>query len=90
MSMNLIELAKSFLNEGLSAQAFSDTYIASWRRERNANILKDDAPGVSECASTIFILADCFNPDADRTEGEVDENGLKIEIREVLNKFNLL
>ena len=51
--------------------------------------LKDDDDNVSECASSIFVLADCYNPDFDRRESELDEDGLKREVKATLEKFKL-
>lgn len=89
MSLELIQLAKKFADGGLSANAFADPYIAKWSAERDANKLKDDNANVSECASTIFILADCYNPDLDRRKSELDEAGLKAEVKATLSKFKL-
>lgn len=89
MSMNLIDRAKKFLNGDIAPQIFSDEYIKAWNNELDANILKDDEANLSECASTIFILADSFNPESDRSEGELDENGFKAEVKATLEKFKL-
>lgn len=89
MSMELIDLAKKLLNGEIASQRFSDEYIKIWNNELDTNILKDDTDNLSECASTIFILADSFNPESDRSEGELDENGFKAEVKATLEKFKL-
>ena len=89
MSLELIDLAKKLLNGEIASQRFSDEYIKTWNNELDTNILKDDADNLSECASTIFILADSFNPESDRSEGELDENGFKAEVKATLEKFKL-
>ena len=90
MSLALISFAKQFVDGGISAEAFADPYIAKWSDERDANKLKDDADNVSECASSIFILADCYNPDSDRRESELDEEGLRKEVKATLERFTLI
>ena len=89
MSLELIDLAKKLLNGEIASQRFSDEYIKIWNNELDTNILKDDTDNLSECASTIFILADSFNPESDRSEGELDENGFKAEVKATLEKFKL-
>lgn len=89
MSMDLINLARRFSNSVVSAEAFADTYIAQWSNERDTDRLKHDETNISECASSIFVLADSFNPDASRRESELDEKHLKLEVQSTLRKFNL-
>ncbi|MDQ0125830.1 hypothetical protein J2W17_004800 [Pseudomonas lini] len=89
MSLELINFAKQFVAGDLSAGTFADPYISKWSDERDANKLKDDDDNVSECASSIFVLADCYNPDFDRRESELDEDGLKCEVKATLEKFKL-
>lgn len=90
MSLALISFAKQFVGGYISAEAFADPYIAKWSDERDANKLKDDADNVSECTSSIFILADCYNPDSDCRESELDEESLRKEAKAILEKFALL
>lgn len=90
MSLALISFAKQFAGGDISAEAFADPYIAKWSDERDANKLKDDTDNVSECASSIFILADCYNPDPDRRESELDEEGLRKEVKATLERFTLI
>lgn len=35
------------------------------------------------------ILADCYNPDLDRRKSELDEAGLRAEVKATLSKFKL-
>ncbi|MCQ6256857.1 colicin immunity domain-containing protein [Pseudomonas sp. Q11] len=90
MSLELIVFARRFVEGSLSAEAFSDPYMAQWKEERDLNKLKDDSASVSECASSIFVLADCFNPESDRDADELDEVGLKQEVEATLRKFGFL
>lgn len=90
MSIELIIFAQKFVVGDLSAEEFADPYIAMWSSELNLNTLKDDSPSLSECASSIFILADCFNPELDRWSSELDEDGLRVEVRGMLEKFGFI
>ena len=56
----------------------------SWRIERdNKNILNYDEK-VSECLSSIFCVADIYNPDDDREEYEFNEEQLCNEVRKLI------
>lgn len=90
MSVNLINFAKEFVAAKVTANDFADAYIDKWRQERNKNILKNDAKDLSECASDIFILADCYNPENDRESYELDEKKLRTEVKSALVKFKFL
>lgn len=89
MSLELISFARQFAGGSLSAEAFADPYISKWNDERDANKLKDDDDNLSECASSIFVLADSYNPDLDRRVSELDEEGLRSEVKATLEKFKL-
>ena len=90
MSQKLITFAKSFINGDLSAENFADPYIEMWRTERNNNLLTIDGRDVDEASSTIFCLADCFNPESDREEYEFDEIQLRKEVESTLEKLHLI
>ncbi|WP_092403083.1 colicin immunity domain-containing protein [Pseudomonas sp. NFACC39-1] len=89
MSFELITFAKRFVGGKVSAEVFADAYMANWKAERDQYKLKDDPDDVSECASSIFILADCYNPGSDRDAAELDAIGLKKEVGTLLRKFDL-
>lgn len=58
-----------------------------WRIERdNKNILNYDE-NVSECLSSIFCVADMFNPDDDREEYEFDDEQLRKEINKLMDIY---
>ncbi|MBE4608850.1 colicin immunity domain-containing protein [Vibrio navarrensis] len=89
MSITVLALAKSFSNERLSADEFSNAYMEIWKFERDNNILKNDGSSLSECISSIFCLADLYNPASDRQEYELDENQLRMKVSEIIDYFNL-
>lgn len=85
MSSLLFDFSKSFVDGRLSAAIFSEAYIELWRIERDSeNILNYDDK-LSECLSSIFCLADMYNPDDDREEYEFNEDQLRSEIRKLIS-----
>ncbi|WP_368540818.1 colicin immunity domain-containing protein [Enterobacter soli] len=87
MSYLLIEFARSFGSGRLSAVAFADAYMELWRIERDSkNILNYDV-NVSECLSSIFCVADMYNPDDDRDQYEFDEEQLRNEINKLIDIY---
>lgn len=88
MSYLLLDFAKSFSSGRLSAAVFADAYIELWRIERdNENVLKYDA-AISEGLSTIFCLADLYNPEDDREEYELDDEQLQEQVLQIINQLN--
>ncbi|UYA60186.1 hypothetical protein NAL19_2032 [Pectobacterium sp. F1-1] len=90
MSNKLIDFARSFVESKINADNFSDSYILMWKEERDANRLSIDGKEVDEASSSIFCLADCYNPESDRDNYEFDEASLRKEIKATLEKFKLL
>lgn len=87
MSYLLIEFVRSFGSGRLSAVAFADAYMELWRIERDSkNILNYDE-NVSECLSSIFCVADMYNPDDDRDQYEFDEEELRKEINKLIDTY---
>ncbi|PQK93076.1 colicin immunity domain-containing protein [Pantoea ananatis] len=84
MNYLLLDFSKSFVDGRLSADVFSEAYIELWRIERdNKNILNYDVK-ISETLSSIFCLADMYNPDDDREDYEFSEEQLRDEIRKLI------
>ncbi|MBA4823311.1 colicin immunity domain-containing protein [Pantoea ananatis] len=84
MNYLLLDFSKSFVDGRLSADVFSEAYIELWRIERdNKNILNYDVK-ISENLSSIFCLADMYNPDDDREDYEFSEEQLRDEIRKLI------
>lgn len=84
MSITLFEFAKSFVNERLNACVFSNAYIELWRIEGQQGICKLDDSRLSGCLSSIFCVADLYNPDSDREEYEFDEVQLRSKVSEII------
>lgn len=88
MSLIALEFAKSFVNGGITAQVFAEAYIELYRIERDNGLLLKDEDSVSECLSTIFCLADLYNPDSDKEEYELNDKQLIEQIEQELKKLN--
>ena len=89
MSITVLALAKSFSTERLTAEEFSNSYMELWKFERDSNLLQEDSDNLNECLSSIFCLADLFNPEADREEYEFDEDQLRVKVIELIEQFKL-
>lgn len=84
MSMKLFEFAVSFVEGKISADEFADSYIEKWYNEGDSGLLVLDEDALSSACSTTFLMADNYNPEADRGEEEFDEAQLRREVAEVL------
>ncbi len=89
MSTTVLALAKSFSTERLTADEFANSYMELWKFERDIDLLQKDEDSLNECLSSIFCLADLFNPNADREEYELDEQQLRVRVIELIEKFSL-
>lgn len=87
MSILIYKLTKSFANERLSADEFVNAYMELWRIERDNKQLSQDSQDLSEYLSSVFCLADSYNPEDDRDDYEVDENGLREQIKLMINSY---
>ncbi|XKM13051.1 colicin immunity domain-containing protein [Orbaceae bacterium ac157xtp] len=87
MSLTTLEFARSFVNGRITSQVFADAYIELYRIERDNNLLTKDEDSVSECLSTIFCLADLYNPDFDREEYELNDEQLIEKVDQELKRL---
>ena len=85
MSLTVLSLAKSFVMERLSADQFSDAYMEIWKFERDSNLFQKDEAKLNGCLSSIFCLADLYNPESDSEEYELDEKPLRNKISELIS-----
>jgi hypothetical protein len=84
MSIQLYEFAKRFAAGGVAAEDFADPFMEWWKRERDASTVLGDPDDVSERLSSIFCMADLYNPMADRKEYELDADGLRGAVSKIL------
>ncbi|AIU87447.1 colicin-D [Pectobacterium odoriferum] len=83
----IIALAKGFLNQKTTALKFSEDICI----ERRALYgVKDQPKDILNCGEELFMVAELYNPDTDRADYELDEVGLRKEVKATLEKFNLL
>lgn len=80
MSQRLFALASDFVNNSLSPEYFVEEFIGGWRAERDSGHAALDSPELSERLSSIFCIADLFNPEENRKDYEFDEDRLRIEV----------
>ncbi|EJG5923171.1 colicin immunity protein [Salmonella enterica] len=90
MSEKLIELARELVSKELSADGFETQFFKLWRSEGQQGQLAKDSENVGACAAELFILADCYTSEPERRYSELDEEGLRKEVRSTLEKYNLL
>ena len=87
MSRVMLEFARSFVIGRLSADEFSSGFSELWRIERDGGLLQADEDKLSECLSSIFCLADIYNPNEDRAEYELDGERLREEVSSKIRAF---
>lgn len=85
--IKLIELGKDFLNKKITADDFVSNIVLA-RRELYG--VEEPNKDINLCGGELFIIADCYNPEPDRESYELDEAGLRNEVRATLEKFKLL
>ncbi|WP_380693600.1 colicin immunity domain-containing protein [Serratia marcescens] len=90
MSMKLIKIARELVSSKLTADDFESQFFTIWKEESNSGQLAKDSQRVGECASELFILADCYTSQPNRRESELDADGLKKEVKDTLERFHLL
>ena len=90
MSEKLLNSAKIFLNNKSDAEIFVDEFISQWKQERDNGAALYDAPQISEALSSIFCVADMFNPHEDRESYEFNEPKLRSETEKILKKARIL
>ncbi|NTX80300.1 colicin-D [Serratia proteamaculans] len=85
--MAIIELARSFLESKVNALQFSEEICVERRKLYG---IKDQDKNILNCGEELFMVAEIYNPDSDRADYELDESGLRKEVKATLDKFNLL
>ncbi len=84
MSQSLKKYIDDFLAKNISAEYFTDTYMAKWKGERDSNLLKQDNDNLSQLLSSVFCVADMYNPDNDREEYEFNDEQLWNEVNNLM------
>lgn len=87
MSQSLKNYIDTFLAKDISAGNFADSYMMKWKAERDNNLLGKDGNNLSELLSSVFCLADIYNPDDDRDEYEFDDEQLRQEINKLMDIY---
>lgn len=89
MSMELLESVRQFVDGNVSAEIFADSFMERWKRERDTGITFKDCDRLSECLSTVFCLADLYNPASGRATYELDDARLREEIGKCITRLKL-
>lgn len=84
MNITILEFARSFVDGRLSANEFANAYMELWKIERDNNILQEYSSDIDGCLSSIFCSADLYSSDSDKEEYELDEEGLRTQVRNFL------
>lgn len=61
--------------------------MMKWKAERDNNLLGKDEDNLSELLSSVFCVADMYNPDNDREEYEFDDEQLRKEINKLMDIY---
>nr|WP_314263752.1 colicin immunity domain-containing protein [uncultured Moellerella sp.] len=88
MSFILLEFTKSYIKGRVKPDIFTEAYIELYRIERDHNFLIKDNAKLNECLSSIFCIADLYNPELDKEEYELNDEDLFIQINAELEKLN--
>ncbi|EAW1478482.1 colicin-D, partial [Salmonella enterica subsp. enterica] len=81
-----IELARNYLESKITALQFSEDICVE--RSKLYGV-KDQDKNVLNCGEELFMIAELFEPDTDRADYELDDAGLRKEVKATLEKFNL-
>ena len=84
MSNELYAFAEPFATGQISADNFVDEFITRWKQERDTEMVTKDSPEASERLSSIFCLADSYNPDPKRKDYELDELQLRERVKSLM------
>ena len=90
MSKPLLVIAQDFASRKISVDEFVDEFIKQRRTEGQDGTCLKDSFQLGEALSTIFCLADLYNPDSDRKEYELDEENLRDKVSGILIRLEPL
>ena len=85
MSAELLDLAKRFASGEVAADDFADAFIERWKSEKDSGACKQDDDAISECLSSIFCVADLYEPSQSRKEYEFSEVQLRQRVKSLIN-----
>ncbi|HCK4901282.1 colicin immunity domain-containing protein [Pseudomonas aeruginosa] len=90
MSLEFVELAKKFLDGSFGGKFFTEKFFETWRSEGASGLLKKDDDNLGACLRLMFGMADCFTDGPKDNDGEINEEELKQEVRELLKKYKYI
>lgn len=86
MSRELLDFALKFAAGEICASEFADPFMNAWKRERDSGDGQADCDDLSERLSSIFCLADLYNPDENREDYELNESRLRREVDKIVKR----
>lgn len=84
MSQALKNYIDSFIAKDIPANYFASGYMVKWKAERNNNLLAKDNEKLSELLSSVFCLADMYNPGDTRDGYEFNDEQLWNEANKLM------
>ena len=77
-----------FLGKAICADEFVEIYFEQFRVERDSgDILRGDAT-LGEIITSIFCIADMYNPRNNRKDYEFDETRMRMEIEKTIKRLS--
>ncbi|MCU5772839.1 colicin immunity domain-containing protein [Erwiniaceae bacterium BAC15a-03b] len=86
MSQKLLQFVKDYADGNITADQFADSYQVQWKAERDSGRLAEDLAELNEKLSTIFCLADQYNPEPDRHYSEYGADELLRQVKQILGQ----
>ena len=87
MSTELKSHIENFISGKIAANDFANNYMCKWKQERDSNLLKNDEGKLSELLSSVFCVADMYNPSEDRDEYEFNDVKLLNEVNKLVSAY---
>ncbi len=73
-----------FVDDGYNVDDFVDNYIEEYRKVRDSNRFPIEFPIIDGTLSSIFVMADAYNPDDNRSDYELSGDELRESVRALL------
>ncbi|MCT5310835.1 colicin immunity domain-containing protein, partial [Pseudomonas aeruginosa] len=83
-------ITEGLFGDSLSGKSFTKKFFEMWRSEGASGMLKKDDDNLGACLRLMFGMADCFTDGPKDNDGEINEEELKQEVRELLKKYKYI
>ncbi|QXI36596.1 colicin immunity domain-containing protein [Pseudomonas xantholysinigenes] len=85
-SHDMISLGKDLINGKIDGLTFSEDICVARRDKTNSTPTDRN---ILNCGEELFMAAETYNPNEDREDYEINEEQLKMQVSEILNKYNI-